>query len=239
MNDKKYGIVGAVFVLCAIFTLIGYRAEFKQPVNTSVTLVSPSSPNNSPSLADETATSPANETSTPASASQASAKAAFPTSGNSRVVGGSGASTNSTQYTQTDRYNRPDYLGGVRASATVNVGGKVVQLQPNQLGDFGQIDIAAKANAKVTIAYPTAASATPVIVEAEDGGLLSLVGSKGRPSVVATGYLDSSNQVSINFQSGTQEGIYRITIQAGADRKQVAFWVGPEPTVVPLVTASR
>jgi len=148
------------------------------------------------------------------------------TSQNPTDAAGTIASGNKSEGALAVIKNRPAYLGGDAAGATVKIGGQVYHLQPNQQGDFGHINIKANTRAAVTISYPDLAPASPLLIESEDGGTVQTTAKKG--AVTATGQLDSASQIAFNFDSGEQEGIYRVTLRQGADLKQIDFWVGPE-----------
>lgn len=120
---------------------------------------------------------------------------------------------------------RPNYIGGELAAANILVGGKAYSMQPNQVGDFGRLVMEANTSATVQIAYPQASPQDPVIIEVMDGGLL------GNGKDVQMTQLDGTSGVTFQFQSGTQQGIYRVNLVQGSDTKVIDFWVGPLPQV--------
>jgi len=124
---------------------------------------------------------------------------------------------------------RPSYLGGEDVKAAVIINGESHNLRSNQRGNFGRVYIDATQKVNISLAYPPVAAEQPILMQAEDGGVL--LNAKNKGVVGEDGVLDANASASINFQAGVQPGIYRVTILHGSDMKQIDFWVGPPPGV--------
>lgn len=114
------------------------------------------------------------------------------------------------------------------AVAVVRVDGKPITLEPNSLGSFPRIRIAAEGTASITVSYSKGTVSEPLMIQCEDGGTLD------NRTVVQSGTLDVSKGVSFEFKAGSQEGVYRITLRKGWDEKQLVFWVGPDIPFKPM-----
>jgi hypothetical protein len=111
---------------------------------------------------------------------------------------------------------------GAFAQAKIRIGNQSLQLNPNQLGNFQRIDVAARAKIQVQVAYPNGQVGDPVAIEVKDGGHLN----DGQMAEVTA--LDSQDTVQFQFQTTDQLGIYRIALRSGSDVKVVNFWVGQQ-----------
>ncbi len=113
-------------------------------------------------------------------------------------------------------------MGGTRVAAKVKVGSKNFNLSPNEAGMFPRVLVPANGKIQISVAYPEGTPNDPLVIQAEDGGLLD------NGTVVKQGKLDSNKVISFEFQTNVQEGVYRITLRKGTDEKRLDFWVGEE-----------
>ncbi len=113
-------------------------------------------------------------------------------------------------------------MGGTRAAAKVKVGNKNFNLSPNEVGMFPRVLVPANGKIQISVAYPEGTPNDPLVIQAEDGGLLD------NGTVVKQGKLDSNKVISFEFQTNAQDGVYRVTLRKGTDEKRLDFWVGEE-----------
>ncbi|MES2309691.1 MAG: hypothetical protein V4507_12620 [Verrucomicrobiota bacterium] len=113
--------------------------------------------------------------------------------------------------------------GGTPAHASVKVGQKDFTLIPNEIGMFPRVLVPANGKIQIEVAYPEGTPEDPLVIQAEDGGLLD------NGSVVKHEKLNQQKMVLFEFETKQEEGIYRVTLRKGTDEKRLDFWVGDEP----------
>jgi len=113
--------------------------------------------------------------------------------------------------------------------AIVVAGGKTYNLTPNELGGFDRIFIAAGEEVKVTASYELGIPGEPLLVEAEDGGIIDGGGSASPKA------LDPDRGLSFVFKASTQDGIHRVTMRRFIG--QEAPPAVPDPAALPGAAA--
>ena len=117
---------------------------------------------------------------------------------------------------------------GNEASFTLN--GQSYQLHPNQVGAYPQIPIGAKQKVPITVLYANGYPGQPIVVQVDDGG--GVQGNK----MATVQKLSDQLTVNFTFQSGTQNGIYRVSLFDGSQTQRLNFWLGPPIGLKPLAS---
>jgi len=117
---------------------------------------------------------------------------------------------------------RTEELGGTPAIANVKVGKNNLQLIPNEAGMFPRVLVPANGKVQISVAYPEGTPEDPLVIQAEDGGVLN-----GK-AVIQQGKLDADRNLSFEFQTNEERGVYRVSLRKGMDQKWLDFWVGEE-----------
>ena len=110
--------------------------------------------------------------------------------------------------------------------ARIEVAGKSSQnLLPNELGIFPRVLASAGEKIPVAITYEDGEPGDSVVVQVVDGG--------GLDDGVMAKVLHLNNSKSVAFTAGMsmQDGIHRVSLLKGGERKMLEFWVGAEPAV--------
>lgn len=97
---------------------------------------------------------------------------------------------------------------------------------PNPRGEFPRVSVPASTVVAATVPFPNARPGETVRVQSEDGGTLQVPSGDGMAMV------DSNRQVPVEFQVSDVDGIQRITLHRGSERRVLEFWVGPEAPVL-------
>ena len=116
----------------------------------------------------------------------------------------------------------PPLVDGQMVWAHMETDGESGDLIPNQFGEFPRVHIDPKQTVSVTAMWPEGEAGQKVVVAQMDGGQLS----GGQQLLAFT--LDASRQVAFDFTAGNGNGIYRVTLRNGSDKKMLQFWAGPE-----------
>jgi hypothetical protein len=117
----------------------------------------------------------------------------------------------------------PAALNGEMATASTLVGNTRYNLSPNQIGVFPRVaGLEPHQTLPVEVSYRNASPGDKVVVEAEDGGHFD------NKKVVKVADVGSNKSIQFDFTTGSEEGVYRITLRKGADVKTLDFWVGAE-----------
>jgi hypothetical protein len=117
----------------------------------------------------------------------------------------------------------PAALNGEMATASTLVGNTRYNLSPNQIGVFPRVaGLDPHQTLPVEVSYPGASPGDKVVVEAEDGGHFD------NKKVVKVADVGGDKSIQFDFTTGSEEGVYRITLRKGADVKTLDFWVGAE-----------
>ena len=114
------------------------------------------------------------------------------------------------------------------AAATVTLNGISRDLEPNAIGCFPRMLIAAEGSASVLVSYPNARLGDQLVIQCEDGGSIDHGPSVKRAE------LDAAGRVAFQFSAGAPEGIYRVLLRWGLDEKHLEFWAGPELALKPV-----
>ncbi|HEY5892533.1 MAG TPA: hypothetical protein VIT91_04810 [Chthoniobacterales bacterium] len=113
-----------------------------------------------------------------------------------------------------------------RAEATLTIGDKKVNLEPNQIGAFPQVLVQPRQQITVEMVYPDGSPGDLVVAAVMDGGQLE------NGQHVLSLRLDDSRQVKFNYAVSEEEGVFRITLRKGGDLKTVELWAGAEPPLI-------
>jgi hypothetical protein len=113
------------------------------------------------------------------------------------------------------------------ARSVVLVNNQLTKLDPNVKGKFGRIVLAGNQTVPVAVFFPQLTSGDNVAIEVEDGGFV------GKNDQIEVMPVDSNQEVAFAFTSGTQDGVYRVTLRHGADVEELNFWVGKDLVFAP------
>jgi len=113
-----------------------------------------------------------------------------------------------------------------RQMIKLEVGDERSQITFNANGEFPRVSVPAGAKIVATVLFPDATPGQRISIQAEDGGSLLGNAEKGFALV------DEKHQVSLEYQISTYDGLYRVTLRNGGDRRVLQFWVGDEPPVL-------
>jgi hypothetical protein len=116
-------------------------------------------------------------------------------------------------------------LDGVAVARVTVVGGGAQELTPNTLGLFPRVVVQVSEKVPVTVTYAAAEPGETVVIQMLDGGTLD----NGTLSKVMQ--LDANRAVDFAAIMSVQEGVHRVALTCGADRKELEFWAGAEPPV--------
>lgn len=111
---------------------------------------------------------------------------------------------------------------GTQGSAVITTGGVTSTLEPNAEGVFPMVVMAANGNARVVVTCPSGGPGDKVALAAQDGGSVD-----GR--VVQIARLNEKHEVTFNFSTTANEGLYRVAVRMPQCVETVQFWVGAEP----------
>lgn len=132
-----------------------------------------------------------------------------------------GATATSAAPDIADEFGLPE-VPGVMALATVETEGKRMELRPNQIGEFPRVAATPQQSIPVRIRYPDGEPDQEVAVAVQDGGQIN---ERDTARVLR---LDADRGISFRFVTGTNAGLYRVSLRKGVDRKTFTVWVGPE-----------
>ena len=107
------------------------------------------------------------------------------------------------------------------SSARVHAGDRILELTPDQTGNFPSVPVSAGARVPVQVLFASGQQGDVVAVQAEDGGRLP------NGTIFQTVTLDEDRVASFVFQVTEQNGTHRVSLQQGGDLKVLDFWVGP------------
>ncbi len=118
------------------------------------------------------------------------------------------------------------FASGVQAaqtagSAVVTAAGVTSTLAPNEEGVFPRLLMSANQSASVSVTFTVGAPGDKVAIAVLDGGSVD-----GKGVQIAT--LNNKLQVTFNFATTTNEGLYRVGIRTAQGLLTLQFWVGPE-----------
>lgn len=108
-----------------------------------------------------------------------------------------------------------------QGKAVVTSSGVTSTLTPNTEGVFPRVLMSANESAKVSVTFASGSAGDKVAIAVLDGGS---VDGKG----VQIGTLDNKLQVTFNFATTTNDGLYRVSIRTAQGLLTLQFWVGAE-----------
>jgi hypothetical protein len=127
-------------------------------------------------------------------------------------------------------FGEPVAQAGQLVRARVEVERQAHVLTPNQIGDFPQVYVAARQTVAVVVEYPEAQPGAAIVVQMMDGG--RLVEPERPPGIdhdmVRLVRLDEQRTARFAVQVSGNDGMHRVVLTKGADKKQLDFWVGEE-----------
>lgn len=94
---------------------------------------------------------------------------------------------------------------------------------PNSKGFYPRLNLKESSEIHASVFFPEALPGESIQIFPEDGGQLKGQATSG---VVV---VDSANSASFRFRPLDFEGLYRISLYRGGDRKILQFWVGSFP----------
>jgi len=120
----------------------------------------------------------------------------------------------------------PRACDGERATCKIKVNDKIYEPPLNQVEYFARIThLEPSATLLIEVNYPDGSVGEKIVVSAEDGGKFD------NNKIVEVKQLDDAKNISFEFQVGNSEGLYRVNLRKGDDRKVVRIYVGSVPPV--------
>lgn len=108
--------------------------------------------------------------------------------------------------------------------ARVRVGLKEEEVSHNALGEFPRLPVPINTDITADVIFTETKLGDVIHALADDGGII-IVDASGALSA------DDDGRVRIRFKPSAYEGLQRVTLRHGAQRRVLQFWVGPEPPV--------
>lgn len=111
-------------------------------------------------------------------------------------------------------------------TAIVRVKNESKKMFPNIRGDYPRINVPASSIISIEVLFNGASPNEQIFLQADDGGSLIGLDSDGFVKV------NKAKRVNFKYQISDHEGLYRISLYRGGERRFLQFWVGPEPPFV-------
>ncbi len=98
-------------------------------------------------------------------------------------------------------------------------------LLPNNRGDYPRLSVLGSSKITASVFFFEAVQGEQIRIQAEDGGWLQDEAQAGFVTV------DKYHRANFKFQVLTHDGLYRVTLRRGGERRVLQFWVGSESPV--------
>ncbi len=99
-------------------------------------------------------------------------------------------------------------------------------LTPNVRGDYPRVTVPALSEVSVEIFFGNADKNERILIQAEDGGLIKEVSHDNMLT------LDKYKRLKFRYQLLSHEGLYRVALYRGSERRLLQFWIGSEPQLI-------
>lgn len=96
-------------------------------------------------------------------------------------------------------------------------------IAPNSKGFYPRLLLENSSEIQARVFFPDALSGEQILIFSEDGGLFKGQALSGQVVV------DNAHSVSFRFQPLKFDGLYRISLYRGGERRILQFWVGSLP----------
>ena len=131
------------------------------------------------------------------------------------------------------RSNAMRHAGKERIEAKVMLGKQVHALGTGNQGIYQQLDMGPLMRARVELHLPEAKPGDLIALSVMDGGRILLQDADRSVSEAKerNQTIGADRKVSFLFETGTNEGIYRVLARRGLETRHLEFWVGAKPAL--------